>query len=269
MTAGSHRSPLLAAALLAAASARAQVMPDPLPTQLVCQPSDSLTVSVSRDAAGAPLGAGLYVTSGTHECDLHTAGPASAQADGSWRFAWADKAQADTRYRATVKRDGPDGYTLAFEPARCGTLVLPTSATLAPKDKGCKTRVDRDGAFLIFWRQFRDAVFKRDGDMLQRLSLPQLEFTEGPDTLKAPSSIIRSAATCLTDVPTNSGDTDIGKLLKAADMPRLDMPPWSRRSDSAIDAGGAFEARWTAKGWRLSYFNASRSVFSACRPPTN
>ncbi len=259
-------APLLAAALLAAAGAHAQVTPDPLPTQLVCQPSDSLTVSVSRDAAGTPLRAGIYVTSGTHECDLSSAGPATVQPDGSWRFAWADKDQADTRYRATVKRDGSDGYTLAFEPARCGTLVLPASSALAPKGKGCKSRVDRDGAFLTFWRQFREAVFKRDGDMLQRLSLPQLEFTEGPDMVKAPSSIIRNAASCLTDVPTNNGDTDIGKLLKALDAPRLDMPPWSRRGDSAVDAGGAFEARWTAKGWRLSYFNASRAVFSECKP---
>jgi len=255
----------LVTALLAATGAHAQIAKDPLPTQWVCHPSEALTASVSRDAAGTPLGAGVFATSGTHECGLQTQGAGTAQPDGAVRFEWTDAETGNTRYRATVKRVGLDGYTLAIDPARCGTQVLPATVSVAAKGKGCQSRVDRDGAFVLFWRQLRDALTKRDGDMLQRLSLPQLEFSEGPDYMKAPSSIIRNAAACMPDVTTSDGSSDLGKLLKATDTPRLDMPPLSRVDESSVSAGNAFTARWTPQGWRLESFNASRAVFAKCK----
>lgn len=255
--------PLITALLVA--GAHAQVTKDPLATLLVCQPSDSLTANVSHDPAGTPLGAGVFATSGTHECGVQTQGPGTAQPDGAWRFEWTHKIVGQTRYRATVKRVGADGYTLALEPAACGTQALPASIALSAKGKGCQSRVDRDHAFVLFWRQLRDAVAQRDGAMLQRLSLPQLEFAEGPDYMKAPATIMRTAAACMPDVPTNDGRTDLGKLLKATDSPRLDMPPMSWSGDASVSAGNAFTARWTPQGWRLESFNASRSVFATCK----
>lgn len=262
---------LLAVALLAiAAGAGAQVSKQAPPTQLVCQPNENLTVSVSRDGSGVPLGAGVSATSGTHECDVHTQGQPQVQADGGWQFEWLDKIEGNTRYRATVRR-AADGYTLALDPARCGTLVLPATATLSPGDPACKSRVDRDAAFVQFWRQLRDAVARRDGELLQRLSLPQLLFSEGPDMPKAPASVIRHAATCLAIVTTTDGRSDLGRLLQATDTPRLDMPPMSRRGDARVSAGDAMTALWTPQGWRLEWFNADRATFSGCKSgrPTN
>lgn len=259
------RGRLLAVALLAlAGSAGAQVSKEAPPTQLVCQPNENLTLSISRDSSGAALGAGISATSGTHECDVHTQGPARAQADGSWLFDWTDKIQGDTRYRASVRRTAA-GYTLALAPARCGTLALPATATLSPGDPACKSRVDRDAAFVQFWRQLRDAVARRDGELLQRLSLPQLLFTEGPDLMKAPAAVIRKAAPCLSGVTTTDGRSDLGRLLQASDTPRLDLPPMSRRGDARVSAGDAMTALWTPQGWRLEWFNADRASFSACQ----
>lgn len=259
------RAALRGLILMAPLLAAAQVSKEPLPTQLVCRASETLSTNVSHDGAGTPLAAGVYATSGTHECGVQTQGPASPQADGAWRFEWSDEVEGNTHYRATVRRTGADGYALALEPARCGTLTLPATATLSPKGKGCETRVDRDGAFVQFWRQLRDAVSRRDGEQLQRLSLPQLQFAEGPDLMKAPASIIRNAAPCLATVPTTDGRSDIGKLLAATDTPRLDMPPLSRRGDSRISAGRAMTALWTPQGWRLESFNADRATFSECK----
>lgn len=262
---------LLAAVLFAVAgSAGAQVSKEAPPTQLVCQPSANLAVSVSRDSSGAPLGAGVQATSGTHECEVHTLGPALAQADGSWRFEWTDEIQGKARYRASVRR-AADGYTLALDPARCGTLALPATATLSASDPACRSRVDRDAAFVQFWRQLRDAVARRDGELLQRLSLPQLLFSEGPDMVKAPAAVIRKAAPCLAGVTTADGDSDLGRLLQATDTPRLDMPPLSRRGEGRVSAGHAMTARWTPQGWRLEWFNADRATFTGCKDggPTN
>lgn len=261
------RGPFLMACWLAITGcAHAQVGKE-LPTLLACRPSESLSANVSHDGAGTPLGAGIYATSGTHECGVQTQGTASAQADGSWRFEWTDEVEGNVRYRATVRRAGADGYALALEPARCGTLALPALATLSPKAKakGCESRVDRDGAFVQFWRQLRDAVSRRDGELLQRLSLPQLLFVEGPDLMKAPAAVIRNAAPCLATVTTTDGRSDIGSMLKATDTPRLDMPPLSRRGDSRISAGQAMTALWTPQGWRLESFNADRTSFSGCK----
>ena len=256
---------LMVSLLMSAACTHAQVTKEALPTLLACRPSENLSANVSHDGAGTPLGAGIYATSGTHECAVQTQGTASAQADGSWRFEWTDEVEGNTRYRATVRRAGPDGYALALEPARCGTLALPVTATLSPKAKGCESRVDRDGAFALFWRQLRDAVSRRDGELLQRLSLPQLLFVEGPDLMKAPAAVIRNAAPCLATVTTTDGRSDIGSMLKATDTPRLDMPPLSRRGDSRISAGQAMTALWTPQGWRLESFNADRASFSGCK----
>lgn len=260
----------MTALLALAGSAVAQVSKEAPPTQLVCQPAENLTVSVSRDSSGAPLSAGIYAASGTHECDVHTQGPAQAQADGSWQFEWLDRIAGNTHYRASVRRTG-DGYTLAFDPARCGTLALPATATLAAGGQGCGSRVDRDAAFVLFWRQLRDAVARRDGELLQRLSLPQLLFSEGPDMMRAPAAVIRNAAPCLARVTTTDGRSDLGRLLQATDTPRLDMPPLSRRGEARVSAGNAMTALWTPQGWRLEWFNADRATFSACKDdrPTN
>ncbi len=254
--------PLLVLLLFATGVAQAQVTQEAPPTLLVCRPSDNLSVSISHDGSGAPLGAGISATSGTHECDVHTQGPPLAQANGSWRFEWTDDTEG-RRYRGTVGRAG-QAYTLALEPARCGTLALPAIVSLSVHGRGCASRIDRDAAFVQFWRQLRDAVSRRDGEQLQRLSLPQLLFSEDPDTVKAPAAVIRHAAPCLAIVPTTDGRSDIGRLLQATDMPRLDMPPMSRRGESRISAGDAMTALWTPQGWRLEWFNASRRVFSEC-----
>jgi hypothetical protein len=105
-----------------------------------------------------------------------------------------------------------------------------------------------------------------DGELLQQLSLPQLEFVEGPDIVKAPSSIMRGAARCLPDVPATTQRLSLRDML-AADPPRLDMPPLSRKGESRIDFAGAMSLRWTAQGWRIDGFNASRSVFQHCGRP--
>lgn len=255
----------LIASLLAVTAAHAQVTQVPLPTQLVCHPNDNLTANVSHDGRGTLLGAGVYATSGTHECGVQSQGAGVAQPDGSVRFAWMDAVEGNKRYQATVKRVGPDGYTLALQPAGCGTIALPASIELSAKGKACKASVDRDAAFVLFWRQLREAIAQRDGDLLQRLSLPQLLFSPDAGTVKAPASIIRNAATCIPDIVTTESGTDIGKMLKAIDTPQLDKPPLSRLGDNRVSTG-AFEARWTAQGWRLAWFNTSPAVFSSCKP---
>ena len=255
----------LIASLLAVFNAQAQVTKDPLPTQLVCHPSDNLTANISYEASGALLGAGVYATSGTHECSVQSQGVGVAQPDGSVRFAWTDEVEGNKRYQAIVKRVGNEGYTLALQPAGCGTIALPAAIALSTQGKACKARVDRDAAFVLFWRQLREAIARRDGELLQRLSLPQLEFSPDSGTVKAPASVIRNAATCIPGIVTTESGTDIGKMLKAIDTPQLDKPPLSRVADNRVSTG-AFEARWTAQGWRLSWFNTSPAVFSTCKP---
>ncbi|MDR7333385.1 hypothetical protein [Roseateles asaccharophilus] len=250
--------------LLAAGAASAQVGTPP-PTLLVCSSGESLTASVSHDATGAPLRAGVSVTSGTRECDLQTQGAAAA-ADGSWRFEWTDAVVGNIRYRATLRRAGTGGFTLALQPARCGGLALPASVTLAPAAPGCEAREDRDGAFLLFWRQLRDALTRRDGELLQRLALQQPSFIEGPDLMKAPASLLRHSAACLATVTTTDGRSDLGQLLKATDSPRLDMPPLSRRGAARVSVGGAMTAAWTPQGWRIESLNADRASFAGCKP---
>lgn len=254
----------LLAALLNAAGVQAQVTKDPLPTQLVCRPNDNLTANISHDASGALLGAGVYATSGTHECSVQSQGAGVVQPDGSVRFQWTEEVEGNKRYQATVKRVGGDAYTLALQPAGCGTIALPASIALSTQGKACKPRVDRDAAFVLFWRQLREAVNRRDGELLQRLSLPQLEFSPDSGTVKAPASILRHAGACISDIVTTESGTDIGKMLKAIETPRLDKPPLSRLGDNRVSTG-AFEARWTAQGWRLAWFNTSPAVFAGCK----
>jgi hypothetical protein len=254
----------LVLSLLAAGAASAQVGTPP-PTLLVCSPGESLTASVSHDATGAPLRAGVSVTSGTRECDLLTQGPAVA-ADGGWRFEWTDDIVGSTHYRATLRRAGTGGFMLALQPAQCGVLALPASVTLAPGAPGCEVREDRDGAFVQFWRQMRDAMARRDGELLQRLALPQPSFIEGPDLMKAPASLLRHSAACLATVTTTDGRGELGQLLKATDSPRLDMPPLSRRGEARVSVGGAMTAAWTPQGWRIESLNADRASFAACKP---
>lgn len=254
----------LIVSLLAAAGAQAQVTKDPLPTLLVCHPSENLSASLSYDSRGLLLGAGVYATSGTHECGLQSQGGGTAQTDGAVKFSWTAEDEG-RRYAATVKRVGGDGYTLSFQPAGCGTIALPTSFTLSAKGRGCQTSVDRDEAFVLFWRQLKDAIARRDGDLLQSLSLPQLEFSPDAGTVKAPASVIRHAAACLPAIVTTESGTDIGQMMKTIDRPQLDRPPLSRVGDGRVSAG-AFSAKWTAQGWRLEWFNTSPAVLSNCKP---
>ncbi|KQW49671.1 MULTISPECIES: hypothetical protein [unclassified Roseateles] len=256
-----HRA-LLGLALLAPL-ATTHAATDLPPTQLVCQPDEVHSFRVSRDAAGAPLQVSLSVSAGARECDFASTGPAVAQADGSWRFDWTD-ATLNQRQRVDVRRAGADGYRLAFTPAACGALQVPATATLAPTAAGCAVSVDRDGAFVQFWRQLRDALARGDGELLQRLSLPQLEFVEGPDIVKAPSSVMRRAARCLPDVTATTQRLDIRSMIAGNTPPRLDMPPLSRKGEGRIDFAGAMSLRWTPQGWRMDGFNASRDVFAKC-----
>lgn len=235
----------------------------PLPTLLRCAPDDLNAASVSLDASGTPLQASLYLASGTHECGLVTDGPATAQPDGAFRFDWNDR-DAHQRYRLTVRRAG-DAYTLSVDPRRCGTLELPATVTVAPKAKGCKVAVDRDFAFTQFWRELRDAVKRRDGEQLQRLSLPQLQFAEGSDVMTAPAAILRGGAGCVDDVVAATSGRKLGQMLQANETPRLDSPPWSRQGDARVSVDDAITVAWTKAGWRLEYFNASRDVFSKCK----
>lgn len=249
-----------------AAAAQAQVEVQPLPTRLACRIGEHLGAHLSRDGDGRPLGAGVWATSGTHECDVQAQGPATATTDGGWRFEWTDPVQRLMHYRLTVKPAGAAGHSLTLEPPRCGTLALPAIVTLPARDKACESGIDRDAAFVLFWRQLREAIARRDGERLQRLALPQPLFAEGPDLVKAPAALLRHAAPCLAGVTTTDGRTDLGRLLQATDTPRLDMPPLSRRGDARVSLGGAAAVLWTPQGWRLESFNADRASFSACRP---
>lgn len=235
----------------------------PLPTQLVCEPDGIHRWRVSRDAAGAPLEVSLSVAAGTRECDFSSKGAPKVQADGGWRFEWDDETLGQHE-RIDVKRAGTDGYALSLQPAACGALKVPAAVTLAPSGKGCRTSVDRYGAFDQFWRQLRDALARGDGELLQQLSLPQLEFVEGPDIVKASSSVMRRAARCLPDVPATTQDLDIRRMIAGDVAPRLDMPPVSLKGESRIDFAGAMDLKWTPQGWRMAGFNASRDVFSSC-----
>jgi hypothetical protein len=256
---------LLALTLLASAGATCAQVGTALPSQLVCNVGERLTARVSHDGAGVPLAASVSVTSGSRECDLQAQGAAIA-ADGGWRFEWTDAVVGNTRYRAALRRTGGDGYTLALQPAQCGVLALPASLTLAPGASGCETRTDRDAAFVQFWRQMRDALARRDGGLLQRLAVPQPSFIEGPDLMKAPASLLRDGAACLSTVTTTDGRADLGRLLQATDSPRLDLPPLSRRGDARVSVGGAMTALWTGQGWRIESLNADRASFKGCRP---
>ena len=258
-----QRLGLCVAVLLAAVGcAHAQVGQAMVPTLLTCRVSDALSVHLSLDSAGTPLGGGFDASSGTHECSVQTQGPPTA-ADGAWRFAWTDAVEGSS-YRATVRRAGAEGYSLALAPARCGTLALRRRPRSLPGRQAANRGSTGDGAFVLFWRQLRDAVAKRDGEQLQRLSLPQLLFSEGPDMMKAPASVMRRGAACLADVPTGDVRSDLGRLLQATDTPRLDMPPLSRRGDARVSVGDAMTALWTAQGWRLEYVNADRASFTRC-----
>lgn len=262
-------TPLVLSLLLAAAhpagAAHGQALPPP-PTQLVCAPDDVHRWRVSRDAAGTPLRVSAGVAAGTRECDFASAGPPRPQPDGTWRFEWRDELLGQQQ-RVDVRRVGTDGYTLAFTPAACGALRIPASAALAPAAPGCTVSVDRDAAFEQFWRQLRDALAREDGALLQRLSLPQLEFVEGPDLVKAPSSIVRGAARCLAGLSATHSRREVRDMIAGDRPPRLDMPPLSRKGDSRIDFAGAMSLRWTPAGWRMDGFNASRSVFEHCGRP--
>lgn len=235
-----------------------------LPRQLVCAPDAQHRYRVSHDAAGQPLQVSVSLQVGSRECDFSSAGPASPQADGSWRFDWQDPVLGQ-RQRVDVRRSGTAGYALAFTPAACGTLALPPTATLAPGAAGCSASVDRDAAFDLFWRQLRDAVNRGDGQALQQLALPKLEFVEGPDIVKLPANVLRSAARCLPGVPATTRQLTLRDLLAPAQAPRLDQPPLSRKGDSRIDLAGAMSLTWTAQGWRIDGFNTSPDVFRQCK----
>lgn len=234
-----------------------------LPTLLSCTPDRVHRVALTLGEQGAPLGASVSVAAGTRECDLSTQGSATATATGGWRFAWQDE-DLGAAYTAQVERAGA-GYTLRLQPAACGVLTLPASFTLSAAAKGCTTSVDRQAAFTQFWREFRTAVARNDGETLVRLSLPQLEFIEDPDAVKAPASVMRHAAKCIPDVPAPVQRTDMRALLKTLTEPRLDMPPLSLRKNSVVSFAGAMTAVWTPEGWRIQGFNASPSVMRECR----
>lgn len=235
----------------------------PPPTQLVCSPDATTRWRVARDAAGTPVAVSVSIAAGTRECDFSSTGAPQTLPDGGWRFEWDDELLGQHQ-RVDVTRAGADGFSLRPHPAACGALKLPAAVTLAPAARGCAVSVDRDGAFGQFWQQLRDALARNDGELLQQLSLPQLEFVEGPDIAKAPATVMRRAARCLPRVTATTQRLELRDLLKAEQPPRLDMPPLSRKGDSRIDFAGAMDLKWTPQGWRMAGFNASRDVFQQC-----
>lgn len=257
MAAGTAAPPPTSASTPAPAGA----LPAP-PKQLVCAPDDVHRYRVSHDASGAPLAVSVGIAAGTRECDFSSVGAPTALPDGAWRFEWQDE-ELGQRQRVDVRRSGADGFALRFEPAACGALKLPATATLAPGGKGCSASVDRNGAFVQFWHQLQDALARNDGALLQRLSLPQLEFVEGPDIVKAPSTVMRTAARCLPRIVATTQRLEIRDML-GTQPPRLDMPPISRKGETRIDFAGAMSLTWTPQGWRMDGFNASPDVFSRC-----
>jgi len=252
--------PLAALLLLACLPAAARA---DLPTLLSCAPDDIHRAALTLDESGAPLAASVSIAAGARECDLYTEGAPARQADGSWQFAWRDRGDgADHALRVSRKAAG---YTLALQPAACGALVLPAAFTLAASAKGCHSGVDKHAAFVQFWRSLREAVARDDGAALEKLSLPQLLFVEGPDEVKAPASVMRHAARCLLDVPAPVQRTDLRAILMATDSPRLDRPPLSTRRNQWVSFAGAMTAAWTPQGWRIEGFNASPSVMRDCQ----
>lgn len=235
----------------------------PPPTQLACSPDEVHSFHISKDAAGTPLRAGMGITAGTRECDITSRGAPTALPGGGWRFEWRDGGE---RRRIDVRRNGADGYTLAFEPAACGTLRIPATATLATKAKGCTESVDRIQAFVLFWRQLRDAIARDDGALLQRLAQPQVGFSEGDARIKRPAAVLREGASCLVSVFAPLGKVSLAEMLQATDTPRIDMRPVTYVNDSLIKVGGeAMTAVWTPQGWRIASLNASPAVFELCK----
>lgn len=257
--------PWLAALSGLALAAQAAAPLPPLPTQLACNPDANTRWALSRDGNGTPRQVSVSVTAGTRECDFASSGAPSALPGGGWRFDWQDEVLGQ-RQRVDVQPAG-DGFRLSPQPAACGALRLPATVTLSPKAAGCTESVDRDGAFEQFWQQLRDALARQDGERLQQLSMPQLEFVEGPDIVKAPASVMWRAARCLPRVTATTRPIELRDLLKPEQAPRLDMPPLSRKGDSRIDFAGAMSLRWTAQGWRMDGFNTSRDVFEKCPAP--
>ena len=253
---------VLALTLHLTAQAATAALPPP-PTQLVCTPDATTRWRVSRDANGAPLQVSVGIAAGTRECDFRSPGAPTALPDGGWRFEWDDE-ELGEHQRVDVVRAGAEGFTLKLKPAACGALKLPASVTMMPATQGCRVSVDRDGAFDQFWRQLRDALARADGELLQQLALPQLEFVEGPDIVKAPDTVMRRAARCLPRVTATMQRLELRELLQAGQPPRLDMPPLSRKGETRIDIAGAMDLRWTPQGWRMAGFNASRDVFEKC-----
>ncbi|GGY61445.1 hypothetical protein GCM10011613_01050 [Cellvibrio zantedeschiae] len=233
-----------------------------LPRLVSCSIDDVNNVHLSLDATGTPLTAGVSVYAGTRECDLSTSGPALKQPDGSWLFAWQDDL-LNQAYRLKIMRTGSN-YHVSVTPAACGALKLPAQAVLSPQAKGCKTAVDRHQAFVQFWRSLRDIIAKEDGTALEHLSLPQVEFVEGPDIIKAPASVMRDGARCLPDIGGDVNPITIRELLATTDTPRLDMPPLSNRSDEEVNLAGAMTAVWTPLGWRIQGLNSSPAVMGRC-----
>lgn len=261
MTPATRRTTTLicAAAVLWPTTGMADAAP---PTQLACSPDEVHSFHVSKDAAGTPLRAGMSIAAGTRECDLSSMGAPTALPGGGWRFEWRDGGE---RRRIDIRRSG-DGYTLAFEPAACGALRIPATATLAPKGKGCTESVDRIQAFVLFWRQLRDAIARDDGALLQRLAQPQVGFSEGDVRMKRPASVLREGASCLVSVFAPLGKVSLAEMLQATDTPRVDMRPVTYVNEGLIKVGGeAMAAVWTPQGWRISSLNASPAVFELCK----
>ncbi len=257
-------APSKAAAPTAGASVDAKPAADidTPPTLLSCSADDINRFFVRLDSHGVPLAAGASVVAGTRDCDVSSTGPAQAQPDGSWRFAWHD-ALLNQPYKMNVARSGAS-YRVTVSPAQCGALALEASAALTPGAKGCTSSVDREGALVQFWHALRDAIARDDGALLQRLSLPKIQFAEGPDVMEAPASIMRTGARCMPSVIAPVKGITLGQMLADPADPRIDMPPVSS-IQGGLSFADAMTLAWTPRGWRIDTLNASRSVFSRCK----
>ena len=240
-------------------AARAQT--GALPTELVCDINASVSAWLNLDASGKPFVAGVYTSAGTRECDLLSQQPAQTQGEEGWRFEWSDSTAS--RHRIDVRRSDKgtprERYVLSLAPASCGALALPARMELARADTRCHSKVSREGAFVLFWRQLRQAVLERDAQRLQALAVAQPAFAEGPDSPKAPASLLAQGVRCMASLPGPQGRA-LEQVLRSVETP-LDGLHFRTESDTRRSIGDGLGMKWTSAGWRIDFLGGERAIF--------
>lgn len=160
---------LLSALLLPAAWAAT-------PSVLRCQVDANTELRVSFDGAGRPAAVGASVVAGTRDCEIDSAAPPRADADGkTWHFdAWREP--LDTQRGSARLRREASGWSLAWQPAACGALALPAERRLGTGQEGCWQEPDRAAMLDDFWQQLRRALSAQDGVALVALAQARPKF---------------------------------------------------------------------------------------------